>query len=49
MLTGAQKQAILAQDKSTKAGYLASSPSISHAGIKSHPKFTSYTASIGSH
>ena len=49
MLTDAQKKAILQQDKSAKASYLSASPALSQAGIKAHPKFQAYTASIGGH
>lgn len=47
MLTDAQKKAIVGADKQTKSTYLASTPSISNAGIKAHDKFKSYVASIG--
>ena len=46
MLNDAQKQAILAQDKSTKEHFLAAAPKISHAGLKSHDKYKQYAASI---
>ncbi len=47
MLNDAQKKAILEQDKSTKAGYLAATPNLTNAGVKAHPKFAAYEASIG--
>lgn len=47
MLNDAQKKAILDQDKSAKNGFLAATPKISNAGVKSHEKFKSYEASIG--
>ena len=48
MLTDAQKKAVLEQDKSAKAGYLATAPKISNAGVKNHDKYKAYEASIGS-
>ena len=47
MLNEDQKKAILDQDKSTKIGYLAATPTLSNAGVKAHPKFQAYEASIG--
>ena len=47
MLNDAQKKAILDQDKSAKTGYLSAAPPLSNAGIKAHPKFQAYAASIG--
>lgn len=48
MLNDAQKKAIVEQDKSAKKTYLTAAPSVSHAGVKAHPKFVQYTASVGS-
>lgn len=47
MLNDTQKKAILEQDKSTKNGFLAATPKITNAGVKSHDKFKLYEASIG--
>lgn len=47
MLNEDQKQAILAQDKSAKQGYLSAQPALNHAGVKAHPKYLAYEASIG--
>ena len=47
MLTDAQKKAILDMDKAAKNTYLAATPKITHAGIKSQDKFKAYEASIG--
>lgn len=46
MLNDAQKSAILAQDKSTKNGYLNAAPSITNGGVKAHDKFVAYAATI---
>jgi len=46
-LNDAQKKAIIDQDKQTKNTYLATTPKISHAGLKAQPKFKAYEASIG--
>lgn len=47
MLTDAQKQAIVSQDKSIKNQYLSAVPKISNTGVKAHDKFKAYEASIG--
>ena len=49
MLNDAQKKAVLDQDKSAKATYLASAPKISNASVKNHEKYRAYEAGIGSH
>ena len=47
MLTDAQKQAIVSQDRSIKNQYLSAVPKISNTGVKAHDKFKAYEASIG--
>jgi hypothetical protein len=46
-LTADQKRIIADTDRSMKADYLKQSPQISNPGLKMHPKFRDYVASIG--
>ena len=47
-LTDDQKRMILEADKAAKNGFLAETPRLSHATLKTHDKYKAFEASIGS-